>query len=498
MSPRLVALTIISAIVLLGSSIGFAARRRRQMDLEQWACAGRGLGLVLVWLLMAGEMFTAYTFLGASGWAYSRGAPVLYVIGYWPLGCVFGFFILPLLWEVGRRHRMQTQADFFQVRYGSKALAAFVALVGAVSLMPYLQLQLTGLGLIVEEASYGAIHRTPAIIIGFALVAAFVFVSGVRGVAWVSILKDLLLISAAVFIGFAVPHIYFGGIGRMFVALARAKPAQLVMPGNTPNLGHTWYVSTVLVSTLGFYMWPHFFAATFTAKSGQILRRNAILMPLYALALPLMLFVGLTAVLVLPGLRDGDLSVLLIVRKTFPAWFLGIIGGAGALTAMVAAAIQLLCGATLYAKNLFRPIFAPRMTEQQVALLSKLIVLALTAAAVLLSVYSSVSLVSLYLLGTNGVAQLLPGVFLGLFSRRPTTAGVFAGLFTGVSIATFLTLTSRDPFHGLNAGFLALCFNFAVAGIVSALTRVRITSFDEIPAAVASVAAVSAAPIAFD
>ena len=468
------------------------------MDLEQWACAGRGFGLVFVWLLMAGEMFTAYTFLGASGWAYSRGAPVLYVIGYWPLGCVIGFFILPLLWEVGRKHRMQTQADFFQVRYGSKALAAFVALVGAISLMPYLQLQLTGLGLIVEEASYGAIHRTPAIVIGFALVAAFVFVSGVRGVAWVSVMKDLLLISAAVFIGFAIPHIYFGGIGRMFAALARAKPAHLVLPGSTPNLGHAWYFSTVFVSAFGFYMWPHFFAATFTAKNGQILRRNAILMPLYALALPLMLFVGLTAVLVLPGLRDGDLSMLLIVRRTFPPWFLGAIGGAGALTAMVAAAIQLLCGATLYAKNLFRPIFAPRMTEQQTAVLSKLIVLALTAAAVLLAVYTSVSLVSLFLLGTNGVAQLLPGVFLGLFSRRPTAAGVFSGLLTGVTIAAVLTLTNRDPFHGLNAGFLALFFNFSVTAIVSALTRVRIASFDEIPPEIASAASAPATPIVVD
>ncbi len=488
MSRGTVALTIISAIVVLGSLVGFLARRQRQIDLEQWACAGRGFGLVFVWLLMAGEMFTAYTFLGASGWAYSRGAPVLYVVGYWPLGCVVGFFILPLIWEVGRKHRMQTQADFFQVRYGSKALAALVALVGAVSLMPYLQLQLTGLGLIVEEASFGAIHRTPAIIIGFALVAAFVFVSGVRGVAWVSIIKDLLLISAAVFIGFAVPHIYFGGIGRMFAELVRTKPSHLVMPGSTPNLGHVWYLSTVLVSSFGFFMWPHFFAATFTAKNGQILRRNAILMPLYALALPLMLFVGLAAVVVLPSLRDGDLSVLSIVREAFPAWFLGMVGGAGALTAMVAAAIQLLCGATLWAKNLFRPIFAPRMTEQQLAMLSKFIVLALTAAAVLLAIYSSVSLVSLFLLGTNGVAQLLPGVLLGLFSRRATPAGVCAGLVTGVIIAAALTMTNRDPFHGLNAGFLALCFNFAVTVIVSALTRARIKSFGDLPVELSAIA----------
>src|SRR5262249_18106746 len=77
---------------------------------------------------------------------------------------------------------------------------------------------------------------------------------------------------------------------------------------------------------------------------------------------PLIFFVGLTALLVLPGLRDGDLALLAMVRKTFPPWFLGFVGGAGALTAMVPAAIQLLSAATLFAKNLFRPVLAPGMT----------------------------------------------------------------------------------------------------------------------------------------
>lgn len=479
MSPSVVALTVICLIVLAGSVIGFSARFHHQMDLEQWTCGGRGFGLVLVWLLMAGEIYTAYTFLGASGWAYSRGGPVLFILAYQPLAYVVSFYILPPVWEAGRKHRLQTQADFFQVRYGSKYLAAFVALVGVVCLIPYLQLQLTGLGLIVEVASFGGIHRTPAMVIAFALVAAFVFVSGVRGVAWVSVLKDLLLLASAVFVGIAVPHIYFGGIGGMFAALVRAKPAHLVMPGSTRNLGHAWFVSSVLMTSLGFYMWPQFFAATFTARSGRIIRRNAVIMPVYSITLPLMFFVGLTALLVLPGLSNGDLSLLTIVRKTFPAWFLGAIGGAGALTAMAAAAIQLLAGATLYAKNLFRPILAPGMTDKQVAKLARIMVLVLTSGALFLAVYTSASLVTLWLMGVAGVAQFFPGVVLGLFSKRATTAGVFAGMFTGISLAVFLMLAGRDPFHGLNAGFIALSFNFAVTALVSSLTTARVAGFDE-------------------
>ena len=478
MNSPAVALTVIFLIMAVGSILGFLARSHHKMDLEQWTVGGRGFGLVLVWLLMAGEIYTTFTFLGASGWAYSRGGPVLYILGYQPLMYVVSFFILPPLWEVGRRLRLQTQADFFQARYGSTLLGAFVALVGVVCLIPYLQIQLTGLGLIVEVASFGGIHRTLAMILGFALVAAFVFVSGVRGVAWVSVVKDLLLLSCAVFIGVAIPRIYFGGIGPMFRMLMQVKPSHLVMPGATKDLGHAWYVTTVLLISFGFYMWPQYFAASFTARSGRVLRRNAVVMPLYSVTMPLLLFVGLSAVLILPGLSNGDLSLLAMVRKTFPGWFLGLVGGAGALTAMVTAAIQLLTGATLYAKNLFRPLLAPSMTDQQVAKVAKIMVLALSSGAVLLAIYSSLSLVSLYLLGSAGVAQFFPGVVFGLFSRRVTTYGVFAGMAVGILVALFLMLSGRDPYHGLNAGLIALAINFAVTAVVSKLTPAPTMGFD--------------------
>jgi multisubunit Na+/H+ antiporter MnhB subunit len=60
-----------------------------------------------------------------------------------------------------------------------------------------------------------------------------------------------------------------------------------------------------------------------------------------------------------------------------------------------------------------------------------------------------------------------------------TTSGVFSGLVTGIAIALFLMVTGRDPYRGLNAGFVALCFNFAVTGVISLLTRVSASGFAE-------------------
>jgi SSS family solute:Na+ symporter len=469
MSAAAVSLTMIFAIVAIGASIGFLAGARRKMDLEQWTVGGRGFGVVLMFLLMAGEVYTTFAFLGASGWAYSRGGPTLYVLAYLTLAYVVSFFILPQIWETGRRHSMQTQSDFFSVIYGNKYLAGFVCVVGIASFVPYLQLQLTGVGIIVSVASFDGIGRTPAMVISVVLLVAFVFASGVRAVAWVSVVKDALMVLAAISIGIGVPLIHFGGIGPMYAALAHSRPAHLTMPGATSNLGHAWYISTVLLTSLGFYMWPHGFAAAFTAKSADTLRRNAVVMPLYTLTLAFIFFAGFAAVLVVPGLPNGDLALLTVVRKTFPPWFLGVIGGAGALTAMVPAAIFILSAATLFAKNLYRPLFAPAMTDDEVAKLARAMVIVLGVISLCLAIYSSATLVSLLLTGYAGVTQFFPGVVLGLYWKRVTMPAVFAGMIAGVATAVFLMLSHRDPVFGLSAGFIALCLNFLIAIFASLL-----------------------------
>jgi SSS family solute:Na+ symporter len=470
LNPRTVSLIAIFAIVGLGGAIGFLAGVRRKMNLEQWTVGGRGFGALLMYLLMAGEVYTTFSFLGASGWAYSRGGPALYIMAYLTLAYVVSFFILPPIWEMGRTHGLQTQSDFFNARYGSRYLAAFVAVVGVAFLIPYLQLQLTGLGIIVSIASFDGIGRTPAMVISVAVLAAFVLVSGVRAVAWVSVLKDVLMVVAAVSIGIGIPYIHFGGIGPMFAALAHARPVHLTMPGATKNLGHTWYISTVLLTSLGFYMWPHAFAAAFTARSADTLRRNAVVMPLYTITLAFVFFVGFTAVMVVPDLQNGDLSLLTVVRQSVPAWFLGMIGGAGALTAMVPASIFLLAAATLFAKNFYRPLFAPSMTDDQVAILARGTIVVLSVISLYFAVYSSTTLVSLLLLGYAGVTQFLPGVVLGLYWKRVTTPAVFVGMVAGVAAVAFLILSDRDPFFGWSAGFVALCLNVGVTTVLSLLT----------------------------
>src|SRR5437867_1803974 len=49
----------------------------------------------------------------------------------------------------------------------------------------------------------------------------------------------------------------------------------------------------------------------------------------------------------------------------------------------------------------------------------------------------------------------------------------------GVATVAFLMLSKRDPCIGLNAGFIALCLNFAVTGAISLLRPIELSGFEE-------------------
>ena len=112
------------------------------------------------------------------------------------------------------------------------------------------------------------------------------------------------------------------------------------------------------------------------------------------------------------------------------------------------------------------------MSDDQVARLARGTVVVLGSISLCLAVFTSTTLVYLLLIGYAGVSQFFPGVVLGLYWPRVTTPAVVTGLVTGVTTAVFLMLTHRDPWFGVNAGFLALCLNFLLVVVVSLLSPV--------------------------
>ena len=359
------ALVIIGLATLGALALGLAAHRGVRMTLEQWTVGGRGFGGLLVFLLTAGEIYTTFTFLGGSGWAYGRGAPTYYILAYGSLAYVMSYWLLPPIWRYAKRERLLSQPHFFTHKYDSPWLGVLVAAVGVVALVPYLVLQFQGLGIIVSVASYGAISPTLAIWIGAATVTIYVMISGMHGVAWNAAVKDALILAVVVFLGIYLPLHYYGGFGEMFRAIDAAKPGFLAFKPTGQSV--LWFQSTVLLTALGFFMWPHAFSAVLTSKREQTFRRNAALLPLYQLILLFAFFCGFAAILQVPGLTgaQADQALLRLSIQTFDPWFVGVIGAAGVMTALVPGSIILISAATLLANDVLRPL-RPELSDSAV------------------------------------------------------------------------------------------------------------------------------------
>lgn len=477
------ALLIIALFLAIALALGLLARQGRTMSLEQWTVGGRGFGAVFVFLLMAGEIYTTFTFLGGSGWAYGRGAPAFYILCYGVIAFTISYFLLPAVWRYGTRHHLHSQADFFVHKYRSPWLGVLVSLVSVAAIVPYLVLQLKGLGIIVSETSYGSISVPGAVWISVTALVVNVVVSGVHGSAWTAVLKDVMILAVAVGLGVYLPFHYYGGYRPMFEAIERAHPGFFVLPAK--GMSPAWFVSTVLLSALGFYMWPHAFASAYTARSEDVFRKNAAVMPLYQLVLLFVFFTGFAAILVVPGLKgpDADLSLLRLVKRTFSPGLVGLIGAAGLLTALVPGSMLLMTAATILAKNVYA-VVVPTAGERTVSRLARALVPLIALAGVYFTLRGGEAIVPLLLLGYSLVTQLLPALLLSLPAEPlATTAGAVAGIVAGEATVAYLQLSGTtlakllpawpSVITDLHVGIVALIVNVVVLVAVSAATRAR-------------------------
>jgi solute:Na+ symporter, SSS family len=350
----IIAFTIITAIVLGSMGFGVFGVRRIKMTPQELVVGNRSFATILLCVLMAGETVTSLTFLGAAGWAYSRGAPAFYILAYFPATLIVLFLLGPTIWRRGRESNFLTNADYFASMYQSRLLSLLVAICGVFFLVLYLTVQLTGIQILLEIAGYGSMEVISTGAVAFFLIVIFVLCSGLRGIAWVSVVKDVLVLGAILFAGIVIPIHFFGSPVNLFTKLREAHPDWLTLRSNLLPNGTVWFVSSVLVNAVGFVCWPHCVAAIYSAKGEASIRRNAMLLPFYLMILVLVFLAGFSALLLMPGLKgdDVDQSFLRVVQTHYPAWVLGGVAGAGCLAALVPGSALILAAGSLIAKNI--------------------------------------------------------------------------------------------------------------------------------------------------
>jgi SSS family solute:Na+ symporter len=490
MTLHTTALAVFCFFFLFVTVAGFwAARWRRPAlgihTLEEWGLAGRSFGTWITWFLIGGDLYTAYTIIAVPALLYGSGAFGFFAVPYAVIAYPYMMVVMPRLWNVCHRHGYVTLADFVRGCYGNRWLSVAIAITGIMALMPYIALQLVGMKVVLAAMGLGG--EIP-LVLAFVILAIYTYSSGLRAPAVIAIVKDIMLYIMVIVALIVLPW-KLGGYARVFQlanqALATHTPAASIFLKPSQYLG---YSTLAIGSAIALMLYPHTATAVLSAKDGNVIRRNAALLPAYSLLLGLIALLGFIALAAGVVATDKNEAVPLLLLKMFPEWFAGFCLAAIAVGALVPAAIMSIAAANLFTRNLLGEFKRTKLTDRGESTAAKIVSLAVKFGALAFVLKLPLTYaIELQLLGGIWTTQLFPAVVIGLFTRwmRPWAllAGWAAGMIWGTWMAASLQLKSSVyPLHifgqtyAMYAAVPALLLNLAVSAGLTLVLRATHTN----------------------
>jgi solute:Na+ symporter, SSS family len=419
---------------------------------------------------------------------FSKGALYFYAVPYVAITFGIALIFMPKLWALAKEKGYVTGSDFVRDKFASRWLSVLVAVTGIVALLPYVALQIVGmeavLASILVAGGFGAATTIEEVSLAaaFVILAAFTFTSGLRGAALTAVFKDILIWLSVFAVIIAVLLQLGGNFSSAYSGLAKSYvtlPATLV-PG---------YFTLVLGSGLALYLYPHAVTGVLSAESVSNLRKSTALLPFYGLGLAFLALFGILIYAVpsaksflgnFPASSQGIYVVPSLMLNTLPGWLAGIcllgvfVGG------LVPAAIMAIAQANLLTRNIIKE-FRPTMahdTETRIAKWASA-VFKFIALGFVFTVQATYA-IQLQLLGGVIIIQLLPVMFLGLFTSWFKKQGLIVGLLAGLLSGIYLALAANNfgplstslyatPFGSLYIAVVALSINLLLAVVISAV-----------------------------
>jgi Na+/proline symporter/signal transduction histidine kinase len=411
---------------------------------------------------------TSWTFFGSVGVAARTGFDFLtiYIGPVLMVGLAYPLIIRIV--RLAKGQNITSIADFIAARYGkSQAVAATVALIAIVGMIPYIALQLkavsASVGTILAEVSAGGAAAQPVIgdiaLFVALLMAAFAVLFGTRhidatehqdglmlAIATESIVKLVAFLAVGIFVTFVM----FPGPLTLF-ANALAEPRTAAVLTRLPPL--TGVFATTVLSLFAIVLLPRQFHVGVVENRGEAeIRRAAWLFPAYLVLINLFVMpIAMAGLLTFPlGLTDGDMFVLALPLRAHSELLtlVAFVGGLSAATAMVI--VESVALAIMVSNDIVMPFILKRRAVSadgpSDAGAQLLTVRRIAIFAILLLAYiyyrsaGPAQLASIGLLSFAAIAQLTPAFFGGLVWRRGTANGAIGGMTAGILVWAYTLL----------------------------------------------------------
>jgi SSS family solute:Na+ symporter len=455
----------------------WAWRRFPQTDTESYILGGRGIGWLVAGFTLMATQYSALTFLGFPGTMYRSGLG-----GYVAItGMYIGFAALYWLvfaartWKVGRAFGHITPADTFSHFYESRWVGYVLGAILIATLIPYIQVQIIGIGILFDVATDGLIPFTLGTVIVYAVIILYVFLGGMRSVAYVDTFQGVLLfgglVVGALLVAFAAAD---GPLTAMETVTARS-PELVSLPG--PGGVWTWpfLISWVIPVGVGWTMHPHMWIRMHIPKSVNFIRLWPMLITLsFPIVMGAAFLVGMAGQVERPGLTEQaatDTVMISMILDHFPL-VLGAFVAAAGLAAMMSSVSSQVHGVGASVGVDFLSKWVPGQPERQRVLYTRMAVLVVALIGLYLSLTEPAFLTELGAFAAAWGAQAAPIAVASLAGWKWTTKwGAIVGALGGTVAMLWVGLgTDTQAWRGIYAGSWGLIVNITLFVVVSLLT----------------------------
>ncbi len=422
---------------------------------------------LLIYPLSLAIYCTSWTFFGSVGIASRTGFDFLtiYIGPMLMVGLAFPLIIRIV--RLAKGQNITSIADFIAARYGkSQAVAATVALIAIVGMIPYIALQLkavsSSVSTILAEASSGGAAQPllgdVALFVALAM-ATFAVLFGTRhidatehqgglmlAVATESIVKLVAFLTVGIFVTFVMFH----GPFELF-ARALDQPNTAAVLTRAPQFAS--FCAMTALSLFAIVLLPRQFHVMVVENHSEAeIRRAAWLFPLYLVLINLFVLpIAMAGLLTFQAGRvDSDMFVvaLPLAAHSELITLVAFIGGLSAATAMVI--VETVALAIMVSNDIVIPLVLKRRAagagEPRDAGAELLTTRRIAIFAIMFLAYiyyrsaGEAQLAAIGLLSFAAIAQLAPAFFGGLIWRRGTALGAIAGMCAGILVWAYTLL----------------------------------------------------------
>lgn len=441
-------------------SVWLALRPRATTNSAQdYFVASRQFGGLLVFFLTAGEIYSIGTMIGFPGGIYAKGPTYgIWFLGYILLAYPLIYFIGPEVWRAGKKYNAVTLPDLFRGHFQSRFLELVVALTAILFLIPWGQLQFTGLMVAMHGLGW---QFDPVVLVLISAVLAFLYIaiSGVHSTAAIAVLKDIIMVLAIIVTGLAVAW--------KFDPQAVFETASMHVR-NTMNTDELEFsISTILFQSMGFLCLPMLTQFLFTAKSDQTVRRAQIAMPLYMFMYPFLVLASYYAISVNVQLSSANDAFIVAAVNLLPGWLLGIVASGAALSGLLVLAGLCLSLGPLVTRNIL-----PHTSEAKQKNTSRIVVVCYLFASMVLTLVTPNLMLTLINTAYYGFTQFFPALIAVVFLRNINPIALGVGILVGQASAVYADIAGLHV-GGINIGLICLCLNIIVVAAGSMLFKPR-------------------------